>query len=249
MQKQQFVLISISGKHLHKKSPKEIILFLLFISLGLCSLLTILVLNSFRYPYSSAAVEFREELREIEENRNPREESHYSLREAWKYLSPEVYEDLGIDERIALAEVLVDFEAEQLGIPSVNLTIMDLDEGTWGYYSDLTRTVVISTDALEQDDPRVLVEVAAHEVFHSYEHYCVNSIDFSEPVIQNTPYFYQLRKWKENIANYRSMSAGYSKDQYFLQPIEGAAYGYMWEEADRILMHVHDVERMNQSSD
>ena len=195
-------------------------------------------IQAFPYYQYQPDSQLQSELQDILNNRNPREEWHYSLRNAWVNLSQSNYEELTIEERLAIAELIADFEAGQLGIPSLKVKATRLEEGIASLYNSNSRTVVISYSVLEQTDPELLVESVAHEMFHSGQSFCVDSIDWSLPITK-TWYFKELSEWKSNLDAYISTSDGYSYDQYALQPVEMSARAFSLKEKDQIFLHVH----------
>ena len=234
-------LISLSGRHLKKKPSLHKWSFPLLIILTLSVLSMFLLMKTIqRYPYCNyqpdSQLQFK--LQEILNNRNSREEVYYSLREAWAYLSPNYYEELTTEERLAVAELIADFEAEQLGIPTVKLKVAQLEEGIVSLYDNSRQTVIISDSLLEESNPDLLIESVAHEMFHSGQWFCVESTDWNSPITK-TWYFKEISEWKSNFNEYKSTSAGYSYYQYVFQPVEMSARAYSSKEKDQILLHVY----------
>lgn len=81
------------------------------------------------------------------------------------------------------------------------------------------------------------LRVVCHEVFHAYEYYVVDNIDFDSDMVQNNYYFKNARKWRDNIKNYVPGIVDY--EMYSDQPLEADARQYAEERVTAYL------EKMN----
>ncbi|MCR5143451.1 MAG: hypothetical protein K6C68_13180 [Ruminococcus sp.] len=86
----------------------------------------------------------------------------------WYYLSTE--------EKLDLLQIIANIESNTLGLSNElnvgasNLEKDSLDYGTFGTYNDLTHSIIIDIQYLEQSDSMSCVELLCHEAYHSYEH-------------------------------------------------------------------------------
>ena len=201
-------------------------------------------MSFFVYGLKSPAYEASERLWEIlyedenekaasEEEPNPYEEN----RELLLYFDNDAWEDLGIQQRIDVAQEFVDFQSGLLGIPTIRVTAEKLGLFTLGEYSDEINEMRIDVEHLATSAPEDIIRTLAHEVYHSYQHYLVNSLDWNMEVFQ-VAYFQELRDWKANGEDYQQpYPSGY--DAYSCQPLETSARAYGVEETAKIVSYIY----------
>lgn len=127
---------------------------------------------------------------------------------------------LGTNERLDLLQHIADIEAASLGIPSVPLYTGKLEALTLGSYSPSQNQITIDIRYLGGADPEDCVGTIAHEVFHAYQTFVVDSLDW-EGVAAGCAYFDQALAWKENSARYYTGGPAYLE-----QPLEADARAY-----------------------
>lgn len=137
-----------------------------------------------------------------------------------------VWDEFSTDERVELLNKVVLIEKENLGIDSAEfiVTTDKLDEYTCGFYSDSEREICLSISQISGGTLEENIGTVCHEVFHAYEHYVVENIDFSSTIVQENYYFANAREWKDNIKNYVQGTIDY--DMYISQPLEAYARNY-----------------------
>jgi hypothetical protein len=145
------------------------------------------------------------------------------------------WDTLSTQERVNLLQWLADFEAEKLGFDPVSLTAERINLYTLGDYDNDTNTIRIDVKQVAQSSAADCMEVICHEVWHAYEYYIVDQLDWSSPVVQ-TAYFDEIRTWKYNIENYQS--GWYSYEAYIEQGLEDSAFSYAEEETGEIMSYV-----------
>ena len=156
------------------------------------------------------------------------------------YFDTEAWEDLSIQQRITVAQEFVDFQSELLGIATIHVTAEKLELFTLGQYSDASNEMWIDIEHLATSAPEDVIRTLAHEVFHSYQHYLVNNIDWNMDVFQSA-YFQEIRDWKANDEDYqRTYLNGY--DAYADQPLEASARAYSSEETEKVLSYITQVD-------
>lgn len=153
------------------------------------------------------------------------------------YFDDETWEDLSIQQRITVAQEFVDFQSELLKIPAIHVTAKKLSPFTLGEYSDVSNEMWIDVEHLATSTPEDTIRTLAHEVFHSYQHYLVNNIDWNMDVFQST-YFQELREWKTNDEDYQKPYL-YGYDAYADQPLEASARAYSVEETAKIISYIY----------
>lgn len=143
------------------------------------------------------------------------------------------------DERITLLNKVVLIEKENLGIEAVDIVVINdkLDEYTCGYYSDEKKQICLSISQISGEGLQDNLRTVCHEVFHAYEHYVVETIDFDSEMVQNNYYFENAREWRDNINKYVPAIVDY--DMYSAQPLEADARQYA---DDRVAAY---MEKMN----
>ncbi len=155
-------------------------------------------------------------------------------------LKKNTWSHFNASERITIMQKLVDFEAEQLGIPSIPVIAEKLDPYTLGQYSDETKEMWIDIKHLMESPVEDCISTICHEVFHSAQHYLISNIDWNNEVFQSS-YFDELQSWRVNGENYKSAElSGF--DAYENQPLEIAAREYAVEETQRILSYIDLIE-------
>lgn len=141
-----------------------------------------------------------------------------------------------INEKITIMQKLVDFEADCLGIPTIPITTELLSGFTLGQYSNEAKEIWIDIEHLAKSPVEECIQTICHEIFHSYQHYLVDNLDWDSDVLQCS-YFTELHVWKENQENYRSVwTSGY--DAYESQPLEITARSYAEQETEKILSYI-----------
>ena len=146
------------------------------------------------------------------------------------------WESYDIDERITIMQELVDFESERLGIPSIPVAAELLGNYILGQYSNETNEMWIDIEYLSDAPVEECIRTICHEVYHSFQYYLVNSMDWENEALQSV-YFTELRSWKANQENYQSVEvSGY--EAYAEQALEVTARSYANQEAERILSYI-----------
>lgn len=153
------------------------------------------------------------------------------------YFDDETWENLNIQQRITVAQEFVDFQSELLGIPTSHVTAEKLGTFTLGQYNDASNEIQINIEHLAASVPEDVICTIAHEVFHSYEYYLMNNIDWSVNVFQSA-YFQEIWDWKTNSEDYQQPYLnGY--DAYADQPLEASARAYSIEETAKIVSYIY----------
>ncbi|MCD8020806.1 MAG: hypothetical protein LUF92_14885 [Clostridiales bacterium] len=153
-----------------------------------------------------------------------------------KCFSNETWTLFSLEERITLLQSLESFEAQVLGIPSVEVLSALLDENTLASYDNESNQIWIDIRVLSESTAATCIEGICHETFHAYQYYLISSIDWESELSQSF-YFQDARSWMENSPNYIS-SYSSSYDSYVEQPLETAAHAYAEDESQTILSYL-----------
>lgn len=136
------------------------------------------------------------------------------------------WDTLSVKEREKLLSGVVMMEKEHLGIETMNLEVVvnKLSENTVGTYTRTEQRIYLNISQINWDSMEKNITTVFHEVFHAFESYMVDALDFDSDLIKNSYYFAAARSWKENSNNY--ISSGVSFDGYVDQPLERDANLY-----------------------
>lgn len=147
-----------------------------------------------------------------------------------EYFEEYKWTDSSYEERVDALQNLIDYEADKLGMPSLQLKIESLEENTYGMYTD--STITIDNHHLRYDSVSQVIESTLHEVYHGYEDYIVQNIDWTSE-LSDTAYFNTARQWMENSTAYISAEQDYLA--YLNQPLESSANDFSTSECRYIL--------------
>lgn len=150
-----------------------------------------------------------------------------------------LWDDLNTDERVTILNKVVLIEKENLGIEATEIVVINdkLGEYTCGYYSDKEKQIYLNISQISGEGLQDNLRTVCHEVFHAYEHYVVENIDFDSNMVKSNYYFMNARKWKDNINKYVPGIVDY--DMYSEQPLEADARQYAEERVNAY------IEKMN----
>ena len=148
--------------------------------------------------------------------------------ETWTLYSPE--------EKITALQLLSNYEAKKLGMPSVSVTAERLNMFTLGSYIQDTNNICIDLQHLQDSSAESTAKTLLHELYHAYEIYVISNIDW-ESDFANSAYFAEARAWKENNSNYIKAVLDY--DAYISQPLEASARDYAETESKEIALLIN----------
>lgn len=127
-------------------------------------------------------------------------------------------------EKINALQIIADIETHYLGIEPFVVVNAHLGYRTAGTYDPAERTARIDFEKHEGDSPIEYVNTILHECRHAYQHDCIDSLDWSNPDIQNGIYYAPVRAWRYEHANYISLVEDH--EAYYSQSIEVDARQY-----------------------
>ena len=160
-------------------------------------------------------------------------EKNRALLECFRY---QQWEEYNVREKVTIMQKLVDLETEILQIPKIPVTAKRLGEFVLGEYDGKTNEMWIDIEHLAKEAVGACMETICHEVYHSYQRYLVENVDWEDEVLQN-PYFEELRAWKQNQEGYIDPDInGY--DAYQSQPLEFTARAFARDEVERIYSYI-----------
>ena len=119
------------------------------------------------------------------------------------------WSQLTAEERLDVAQHVVNIEATILGLPASPKVVADvLPLGTIGYYSHETKSIAICIDQLGSD-PAIFLDILLHEVFHCYQHYLCDAYENMDESYRDLQLFLLIAEYEDNFANYYSSGASY----------------------------------------
>lgn len=138
-------------------------------------------------------------------------------------------------ERITILQKLVDYEAERLGMPTVEISTETLEPSVLGQQGGYGDKIQVDLQHLNTSPVKDVVITCLHESYHAYQSYLVESIDWNAEYTKGI-YFQEVRNWRENFSSY--IGNGKDFEAYEAQPVEAAARAYAEEEYEFILSMV-----------
>lgn len=130
---------------------------------------------------------------------------------AWKKLS--------MEEKTALAQLLINYECEKIGIPAVPIHVEKQRPETMAGFNSSSYQIAIDTQHLKSANSDDLVKTLFHETWHAEQHYIIENFPWESDMANNI-YFEEVQAWRENDEGYYS---GIDYDKYEEQPLETSA--------------------------
>ncbi len=148
----------------------------------------------------------------------------------------ESWQGYSINEKIVLLQDLGDLVARTLGMPSIAIQTKKLNYYTLGAYDSEESVIWLDIEVAEYSTVEETVECLCHEMFHGYQFYLINNMDWDSS-LAGTAYFEELYEWKINSVDYKYTSSdGY--EAYYEQPLEKSARQYAEEETELLMSYM-----------
>ena len=142
----------------------------------------------------------------------------------------DIYQDLSLDEKLELVQLVVNIECCDLGIAPVQVATKCLcDRNLNGYYSPGDKVIVIDTHVLEGVyGVQSLISSVLHETYHLYEVCCVELVDLSHisDEAADLRWFRDVVSWKDELNDYQDSGDPASLEAYKNQKLEIRANEY-----------------------
>ena len=158
--------------------------------------------------------------------------------ELWNCFKEKNWKKYSLQEKVAIMQLLADFETQLLRIPSININAGMIGTYTLGSYNDETNEIFINTKHLDRSSAEECIGTICHEVRHYMQAQIVKSVDWNNSIFQ-TPYFDELRSWRDNQESYKNMWV-YGAQEYEDQPLEKDARSFEKNETAKIMSYVRD---------
>lgn len=128
--------------------------------------------------------------------------------------------------RLETLQEILNIECAYLGLPgSLTVSVIEMDrESVHGSYSHSKRTVNINQTVFSSASPEYLLSILLHEVYHSFEHACIDLLETSDSSYQNLMLFDRAVIYAYESSNYISGEDDYQA--YYNQLMEADSRAY-----------------------
>lgn len=134
-------------------------------------------------------------------------------------LEEETWDNLSLQERMDVLQVIANIEASYLGLPhELNAISAISDEETLGYYDDQTHTIAINIDFLQNGNSADILETLTHEAFHAYEHRLVDLYESVTDELKELRLLHRAKIYSDEFENY--IDGSDDPIGYFFQAVE-----------------------------
>lgn len=172
---------------------------------------------------------------EREENAYIKKGSQEKKQTAWQMLKADEklqmninrWKELSIDKKMETVQSIADMEAAYLGIWDAGVKSIKLNMFVLGKYDNRKHEIWIDVQHLQKDTFEECCITILHEVYHSYQHYVVDSVDWEHAA--DCLYYNEAKEWADNFKNY---VRGYNDyDGYYNQKVEADARAFAEKES------------------
>lgn len=144
-------------------------------------------------------------------------------------LTPPIWSQLSLEEKIYSLQQVADIERENLGLSKRPTVKIHFKKDIRGYFTQSEGNVRISMDTLWTEDSLDVIQTIAHEMYHCYEHELCDQYDQLSDE--------QKVLWKDRIEQYQYEFENYISstedlEGYFYQSIEMDARNYSEQRKD-----------------
>lgn len=155
-------------------------------------------------------------------------------------LQEDEWENLDIEEKLDILQVVANIEADYLGIPNeLCVEAGFLKDNVTGCYNDRTHRIIISFDVLNNERPNALLELVCHEAFHGFSWRLVELYDATKEELQDLKIFDEIVFYKEEFENY-SDGTGENYEAYYYQRCEQDARNYAQNAVEEYYRRIND---------
>ena len=124
-------------------------------------------------------------------------------------------------------QILANTEAQILGLPvELNVVADNLNDYTWGQYSEETHTISINADVLEKESAERLIDICCHEAYHAYQYRLIDLYRSASDEQKNFRLFGRVVQYIWEFQNYKRDTTR----EYYDQACEEDARLYSQEE-------------------
>lgn len=136
-----------------------------------------------------------------------------------------IWEELTLQERLEVLQVVANIEQTSLGLPhELNVITTNCDEFVTGRYHDAKHEIIISIDCLLQAESQDVVGTVCHEARHAAQRRIIDAYDDVRVELKSLEMFQEAAIFKEEFAN--PVDSAEDISGYFHQKTEIDAYAY-----------------------
>ena len=118
-------------------------------------------------------------------------------------LRQDSWEDMSVQERLDVLQVVANIEASYLGLPhELNVFASAMSSDTAGYYYDPTHSIHINLDLISYTAPHEILHTLTHEAYHAYEHRLAELYLAADASHQNLLLFRNVKEYPDEFSNY-----------------------------------------------
>lgn len=154
-------------------------------------------------------------------------------------LQEEEWYSLSTKDKLNVLQCVANIEADYLGISNeLNVGASNLPEYTLACYSDISHTIYINLEHLENDSVAEVLNSCCHEAYHSYQHRLVDAYNETPEEIQKLRIYRNVALYVDEFATY---SDGYEDFfSYYSQQCEKDAREYAENAVDDYYSRINE---------
>lgn len=154
-------------------------------------------------------------------------------------LQEEEWYSLSTKDKLNVLQCVANIEADYLGISNeLNVGASNLPEYTLACYSDISHTICINLEHLENDSVAEVLNSCCHEAYHSYQHRLVDAYNETPEEIQKLRIYRNVALYVDEFATY---SDGYEDFfSYYSQQCEKDAREYAENAVDDYYSRINE---------
>lgn len=154
-------------------------------------------------------------------------------------LQEEEWYSLSTKDKLNVLQCVANIEAHYLGISNeLNVGASNLPEYTLACYSDVSHTIYINLEHLENDPAAEVLNSCCHEAYHSYQHRLVDAYNEAPEEIQKLRIYSNAVRYVDEFATYAD---GYEDFfSYYSQQCEKDARKYAEDAVDDYYSRINE---------
>lgn len=141
------------------------------------------------------------------------------------FLQDEKWSQLNTQEKLDVMQSVANIESHYLGLPNeLNVSVVNLENGTLGSYVDGIHTIYISLAHLENGSAHEVLNTCLHEAFHSYQYRLIDAYNSTDENVKSLRIYKKVISYLEEFDNYIDGDQDFNR--YYEQLCEADARKY-----------------------
>lgn len=154
-------------------------------------------------------------------------------------LQEEEWASLSTKDKLNVLQCVANVEANYLGISNeLNVGASNLPEYTFACYSDVSHTIYINLEHLENDSAVEVLNSCCHEAYHSYQHRLVDAYNETPEEIQKLRIYSNVALYVDEFAIYADGDEDFFS--YYSQQCEKDARKYAEDAVDEYYSRINE---------